>query len=403
MMEQQRATVDDPPGELRIPQRLLCGTGPTNPDPRVLRAMAVPLLGQFDPAFTAIMGDVMSLGRSVFRTTNQRTYAVSGTGRASIEAGLASLIESGDRVLVGNCGRFGDLFVDIATRYGARVSQVRAEWGAALDPTAVVEAVRRERPKLACVVHGETSTGIWQPLDGIGAACREHGALLAVDAVVTLAGVPVETDAWGIDVCFAGGQKCVGMPSGMSPITYSHRAEEALAARRTPVVSNYLDLTQLQRYWSPERLNHHTLPTSMTYGLREALRLILEEGLETRWGRHRRAGAAMKAGLAAMGLELSGDPRHRLPMITAVRVPDGVEDEAARKQLLHEHGIEIATSFGPLRGRVWRIGTMGVNASRQTVVTVLDGLEQVLRSRGVAVPRGAGADAARAAYDAPAG
>lgn len=387
-------------GDFNPPTRLLCGTGPTNPDPRVLRALAAPVLGQFDPVFTAIMHDVMDLGRLVFRTTNERTFAISGTGRACIEAGLASLIESGDRVLVGNGGRFGDLFVDIATRYGARVSQVQAEWGTILDPQAIADAARRERPRLVCLVHGETSTGMWQPLDDIGAICRECDALLAVDAVVTLGGVPVETDAWQIDMCFAGGQKCLGLPSGMSPITYNERAERALAARRSPVISNYFDLTQLQRYWSPERLNHHTLPTSMTYALREALRLIVEEGLEARCLRHRRAGDALKAGLAALGLELFGDSRHRLPMITAVRIPDGVEDESLRLQLLNEFGVEIATSFGPLRGRVWRIGTMGYNAELQTVLAVLQGLEQVLRSRGVAVPDGGGSDAARGAYAA---
>ena len=385
-------------GDLNPPTRLLCGTGPTNPDPRVLRAMAAPVLGQFDPAFTAIMTDVMDLGRTVFRTANPRTFAISGTGRASIEAGLASLIEPGDRVLVANCGRFGDLFVDIATRYGAQVGQVHAEWGAIVDPQAIAEAIRRERPRLVCIVHGETSTGVWQPLDEIGAVCHSHDALLAVDAVVTLGGVQVETDAWQIDVCFAGGQKCLGLPSGMSPITYNDRAERALAARKTAVVSNYFDLTQLQRYWSPERLNHHTLPTSMTYALREALRLIVEEGLEARCLRHRRAGDALKAGLAAMGLELFGNPQHRLPMITAIRIPAGVEDEPARLQLLEEFGIEIATSFGPLRGRVWRIGTMGYNAELKTVLAVLNGLEHVLRSRGVAVPHGAGVDAARSVY-----
>jgi len=385
-------------GDLNPPTRLLCGTGPTNPDPRVLRVMAAPVLGQFDPAFTAIMTDVMDLGRAVFRTANPRTFAISGTGRASIEAGLASLIEPGDRVLVANCGRFGDLFVDIATRYGAQVGQVHAEWGAIVDPQAIAEAIRRERPRLVCIVHGETSTGVWQPLDEIGAVCHSHDALLAVDAVVTLGGVPVETDAWQIDVCFAGGQKCLGLPSGMSPITYNDRAERALAARKTAVVSNYFDLTQLQRYWSPERLNHHTLPTSMTYALREALRLIVEEGLEARCLRHRRAGDALKAGLAAMGLELFGNPQHRLPMITAMKIPAGVEDEPARLQLLEEFGIEIATSFGPLRGRVWRIGTMGYNAELKTVLAVLNGLEHVLRSRGVAVPHGAGVDAARSVY-----
>ncbi|MGQ0548526.1 MAG: pyridoxal-phosphate-dependent aminotransferase family protein, partial [Armatimonadota bacterium] len=241
--------------DLNPPTRLLCGTGPTNPDPRVLRALAAPALGQFDPAFTGIMNELMDLARAVFRTTNHRTFAISGTGRAAMEAGLASLIEPGDRVLVGNCGRFGDLFVDIATRYGARTSQVRTDWGQIIDPQAIEDALRKETAKIVCVVHGETSTGMWQPLEQIGRLCRERDALLAVDAVVTLGGVSVETDAWGIDVGFAGGQKCVGMPSGMSPITYNDRAEKALASRRLPVVSNYFDLTQLQRYWSPERLN----------------------------------------------------------------------------------------------------------------------------------------------------
>ncbi|MGH2404443.1 MAG: pyridoxal-phosphate-dependent aminotransferase family protein [bacterium] len=385
-------------GDLNPPTRLLCGTGPTNPDPRVLRALVAPMLGQFDPAFTAIMGEIMDLGRAVFRTANHQTFAISGTGRAAMEAGLASLIEPGDRVLVGNCGRFGDLFVDIATRYGASVSQVRAEWGQIIDPQRIEDALRKEPAKIVCMVHGETSTGMWLPLGDIGTVCRDRGALLAVDAVVTLGGVPVEADEWNIDVCFAGGQKCVGMPSGMSPITFNDRVEETLAARRTPVVSNYLDLTQLQRYWSPERLNHHTLPTSMTYGLREALRLILEEGLEARFIRHRRAGNALKAGLTAMGLELFGDPRRRLPMITAVKIPESVEDEPARLQLLEEFGVEIATSFGPIRGKIWRIGTMGYNADLRVVLAVLGGLEHVLRSRGVRVPHGIGVETAREAY-----
>lgn len=365
--------------------------------------MSAPLLGQFDPAFTAMMGEVMDLARAVFRTANPRTLAVSGTGRAAMEAALASLIEPGDRVLVGNCGRFGDLFADIARRYGARVVEVRADWGQVLDPDAIATALRREPCKLVCVVHGETSTGVLQPdLDALGRLCREHDALLVVDAVVTLGGVPVETDAWQLDVAFAGGQKCLGYPSGLSPITWNHRAAQALAARRTPVVSNYLDLTQLERYWSPERLNHHTLPTSMTYAMREALRLVVDEGLPARCARHRRAGDALKAGLAAMGLELFGHPRHRLPMITAAVIPEGIDDERARLRLLEEFGIEIATSFGPLRGRIWRIGTMGYNADLRVVLTVLAGLEHVLRSFGHETPRGAGVEAARDAYTRPA-
>jgi len=385
--------------ELNPPIRLLCGTGPTNPDPRVLRAMSLPVLGQFDPAFTEIMTEVMELGRRVFHTVNARTFAVSGTGRAGMEAGLASLVEPGDPVLVVNCGRFGDLFVDIATRYGAQVTQIRVEWGQVIDPQAIEDMLRRQRAKIVAIVHGETSTGMLQPMmDEIGRICRRYDALLVVDAVVTLGGVPVEVDAWHIDLCFSGTQKCLGCPSGMAPISYNDRAEQVMVSRRTPVISNYLDLTQLQRYWSPERLNHHTLPTSMTYGLHEALRLIVAEGLEERFARHRRAGDALKAGLVAMGLELFGDPRHRLPMITAVRIPKGAEDEPVRRRLLEEYGVEIATSFGPLRGRIWRIGTMGYNAGLQTVLTVLNALERVLRSSGVPMPSSSAADVAREAY-----
>lgn len=388
-----------PIGALDLPKRLLCGTGPTNPDPRVLRAMAAPLLGQFDPAFTAIMEDVMELGRQVFRTSNAWAFAVSGTGRAGMEAAIASLVEPGDSVLVGNCGRFGDLFVDLATRYGGRVSQATAEWGRVLDPDQIEESLIRIPAKVVAIVHGETSTGMLQPqMAEIGRICRDRGALLVVDAVMTLGGVPVEADGWQIDMCTSGTQKCVGCPSGMAPITYNERAEKAIASRKTPVISNYFDLAQLQRYWSPERLNHHTLPTSMTYGLREALCLIAEEGLEARWARHRRAGDALKAGLQAMGVELFGDPKYRLPMITAMSIPDGVPDEAGRARLLEEFGIEVATSFGPLRGRVWRIGTMGYNAELKTVVAVLTALEQVFRSFGIKVPKSSSVDAAEKAY-----
>jgi (S)-ureidoglycine---glyoxylate transaminase len=386
-------------GELNPPVRLLCGTGPTNPDPRVLRAMAAPVLGQFDPAFGQIMTEVMDLSRQTFRTANPRTFAVSGTGRAGMEAAIASLVEPGDRVLVANCGRFGDLFVDLATRYGAHVSQVTAEWGRVIDPTQIETALRRQGAKVVAVVHGETSTGMLQPMmDDIGRICRRHDALLVVDAVVTLGGLPVDVDGWQMDLCSSGTQKCVGCPSGMAPITYNNRAEHAITSRKAPVTSNYLDLAQLQRYWSPERLNHHTLPTSMTYGLHEALRLIVAEGLEARWARHRRTGAALKAGLEAMGIQLFGEPQHRLPMITAMTIPDGVSDEAGRAKLLDEFGVEVATSFGPLRGRIWRIGTMGYNATLETVRTVLNALERVVRSFGVRVPPGAGADAAQRAF-----
>lgn len=383
-----------------MPARLLCGTGPTNPDPRVLRAMSMPLLGQFDPAFTAIMEDVMSLGRQVFRTPNQRTFAVSATGRGGMEAAVASFVEPGDSVLVGNCGRFGDLFVDLATRYGGRVSQVTAEWGRVLDPQQIEDSLAHTPAKIVALVHGETSTGMLQPeMAQIGGICRAHDALLIVDAVVTLGGAPVDVDTWHIDICTSGTQKCLGCPSGMAPVTYNARAEGALAARKSPVVSNYFDLSQLQRYWSPERLNHHTLPTSMTYGVREALRLVVDEGLDARWIRHCRAGDALKAGLEAMGVQLFGDPKHRLPMITAMHIPDGVPDEAGRAQLLNQFGIEVATAFGPLRGRIWRIGTMGYNAELKTVLRILNGLEHVFRSFGFQPPQDAAMDAAEKAFN----
>jgi (S)-ureidoglycine-glyoxylate aminotransferase len=361
--------------------------------------MAAPVLGQFDPAFTAIMTEVMDLGRQVFRSRNPRTFPISGTGRAGMEAAIASLVEPGDRVLVANCGRFGDLFVDLAKRYGAQVNQVTAEWGQIIDPAQIEGALRRTPAKIVALVHGETSTGMLQPMmEEIGRICRQHDALLVVDAVVTLGGIPVNVDAWGVDLGSAGTQKCVGCPSGMAPITYNARAEQAIVSRKTPIISNYFDLAQLQRYWSPERLNHHTLPTSMTYGLREALRLIVEEGLEARWARHQRVGEALKRGLEAMGIQLFGDSAHRLPMITAMMIPEGVPDEAGRARLLEEFGIEVATAFGPLRGRIWRIGTMGYNAELSTVMRVLTALESVLRSFGARVPSGAGVEEARRIY-----
>ncbi len=385
--------------DLNPPTRLLCGSGPTNPDPRVLRAMAAPVLGQFDPAFTAIMTEVMDLSRQVFHSRNPRTFPISGTGRAGMEAAITSLVEPGDRVLVANCGRFGDLFADLAKRYGAQVNQVTAEWGQIIDPAQIEDALRRSPAKVVALVHGETSTGMLQPMmEAIGRICRRHDALLVVDAVVTLGGVPVDIDAWEVDLGSAGTQKCVGCPSGMAPITYNARAEQVIASRKTPIISNYFDLAQLQRYWSPERLNHHTLPTSMTYGLREALRLIVEEGLEARWTRHRKVGEALKRGLEAMGIQLFGHPAHRLPMITAMMIPEGVPDEEGRARLLEEFGIEVATAFGPLRGRIWRIGTMGYNAELSTVLRVLTALESVLRSFGARVLSGAGVEEARRIY-----
>jgi aspartate aminotransferase-like enzyme len=382
--------------------RILLGPGPSMADPRVLRAMATPLLGQFDPEFTIIMTEVMALSRFAFQTANARTFPVSGTGRAGLEAALVSLLEPGDRVVVGECGRFGLLFIEIAERCGAEVVPVRGEWGRVLDPAAFEAALGEGRTKLVAVVHGETSTGVLQPLADIARLARRHDALLLTDAVVTLGGSPVATDDWGVDVAVAGTQKCLSCPSGLAPVTYNDRAAAAMAARRTRVRSNYLDLGQLESYWSPARFNHHTAPTAMVYGLREALRAFQAEGLEPRFARHRLHGDALRAGIQALGLTLFGKepPEHRLPMLTPVVVPESIDEVAVRRQLIEDFGIEIGAAFGPLQGRIWRIGTMGESARRQNVLACLAALEVVLRRQGWRADPGAGVEAAAVHYRA---
>src|SRR5262245_4871826 len=267
-------------GDLLPGARILLGPGPTMADPRVLRAMSTPLLGQFDPDFTRIMNEVMALSRVAFQTTNARCYPVSGTGRSGLEAAIVSIVEPGDRVVVGECGRFGLLLIEIAERCGAEVVAVRGSWGQVLEPAAIAAALRDRPVKLVAMIHGETSTGVLQPLEEVARIVHEHDALLLADAVVTLGGSEVATDAWGIDIAVAGTQKCLSCPSGLAPLTYNDRAEAAIRKRRTKVRSNYLDLGQLADYWSPSRFNHHTAPTAMVYGLREALRAVSEEGLE---------------------------------------------------------------------------------------------------------------------------
>ncbi len=394
---------DERLGDLLPGPRILMGPGPTMADPRVLRAMSTPLLGQFDPEFTRIMNEVMDLCRFAFQTANARTFPVSGTGRAAIEAALVSLVEPGDRVVVGECGRFGLLLIEIAERCGAEVVPVRADWGHAIDPRAIEAALEAApRTRLVAMIHGETSTGVLQPLEEIAAACRRHDTLLVADAVVTLGGAEVATDRWQIDVMVAGAQKCLSCPSGISPLTYNERAEDVLDKRATKVRSNYLDLTQLARYWSPSRFNHHTAPTAMVYGLREALRAVQEEGLDARAARHRLHGDALRAGIAALGLRLFGaePPERRLPMITPVIVPDGIDELRVRHELVADFGIEIGAAFGALQGRIWRIGTMGYAASRQNVLSCLAALEPVLRRQGWRAAQGAGVEAAVAHYAA---
>jgi (S)-ureidoglycine-glyoxylate aminotransferase len=389
-------------GDLAPGPRILLGPGPGMADPRVLRAMATPLLGQFDPEFTTIMDEVMSLCRAAFQTANPGTFPVSGTGRAGLEAAVASFVEPGDRVIVGECGRFGLLLIEIAERYGAAVVPVRSEWGRVVEPDAVATALRGGRTKMVAVVHGETSTGVLQPLEEIARLAREHDALVMADCVVTLGGCEVAVDRWGVDVAVAGTQKCLACPPGLAPLTYNARAAAVLRVRRTKVRSNYLDLGQLANYWSPARVNHHTAPTAMVYGLREALRIVRDEGLAARFARHRLHGEALRAGLEALGLTLFGQETadRRLPFITPVIVPEGVDELRVRRRLIEDFGIEIGAAFGPLRGRIWRIGTMGWSAQRPNVLLCLAALESVLRGEGWAAPAGAGVDAALAHYRA---
>ena len=390
------------PGDLLPGPRVLLGPGPSMADPRVLRAMSTPLLGQFDPEFTEIMNEVMDLSRFAFQTANARAFPVPGTGRAGLEAALTSLIEPGDRVVVAECGRFGLLLIEIAERCGAEVVPVRSEWGRLIDLDAIEAALKAARTKLVAVVHGETSTGILQPLADVARLAHDHEALLVADCVVTLGGSEVAVDRWDVDVATAGTQKCLSCPSGLAPVTYNARSEAVIRGRRTKVRSNYLDLGQLADYWSPARFNHHTAPTAMVYGLREALRAVREEGLAARFARHRLHGDALRAGLDALGLTLFGkEPRdHRLPFLTPVVVPDGVDELRVRRRLVDDFGVEIGAAFGLLQGKIWRIGTMGYSAQRQFVLVCLAALEHALRLEGHRAAAGAGLDAALAHYAA---
>lgn len=402
---------------LSVPPRTIMTPGPVEVDPRVLRAMSMPILGQFDPAFTNIMNEVMEMIRTVYQTKNHWAYPIDGTSRAGNEAVIASLVEPGDRVLVPIFGRFGHLFVEICRRYGADIHTMECPWGEVFDPGDVIAEIKRVKPKVVALVHGETSTGCMQPLEAIGQACRKMDVLLVVDAVATIGGTDVRADDWCLDAVIGGAQKCLSVPPGIAPITYNDRTEKVISARKqieqgirspadrlpeaghTPVTSNYLDLSQLQDYWSDRRLNHHTEATSMVYALREGLRLVLEEGLENRFARHRLHEKALVAGIEAMGLELYGDRSCKMPTVTCVRVPDGANADAVRAVLLNQFGIEIAGSFGPLQGRIWRIGTMGYSCRKENVLFVLAGLEAALIRCGVSVNRGDGLQAALDSYD----
>lgn len=399
--------------QINPPRRLLMGPGPVDADPRVLRAMSASLVGQYDPAMTAYMTETMALYREVFGTANEQTFLVDGTSRAGIEAALISLLEPGDRVLVPVFGRFGHLLTEIAERCGAEVHTIEVPWGEVFRSEQVEEAVVRVRPKVLAVVQGDTATTMCQPLADLGEICARHDVLLYCDATASIGGNELRADEWGLDVVTAGLQKCLGGPSGSAPITLSEKAvavidgrrhveagiaTDADVARGVRIASNYFDLAMVMDYWGERRLNHHTEATSMLYGARECARLLVAEGMDAAVERHRLHGAAMLAGVRGLGLDVFGDVDHKMNNVVAVHIPAGIDGDGARAAMLTDFGVEIGTSFGPLHGKVWRIGTMGYNARRDAVLVTLAALEQVLRRGGAPVTAGGGVGAAVEVY-----
>lgn len=364
--------------DLNTPPRLLLGPGPSMVHPRVLRTMATPLVGYMDPAYLAVMDDTQSLMRLAFQTANPFTLAVPGTGSAGMEAALYNFIEEGDPVLICVAGFFGERMVEMATRARADVRRIDVPWGEVFTGRQVDEALRSHPARLVAIVHGETSTGVAQPLPEIVEAAHRHGALLVVDTVASLGGVSVPVDELGIDICYTGSQKCLSAPPGLAPITVGPRGEEALRARKSKAQSWYLDLTLLRKYWGPDRVYHHTGPASLVYALREALRLVDEEGLPARFQRHAAAAQMLWDGLEGLGMEMVAPVERRLASLTTVRVPAGVDEAAVRRRLLEEYGIEIAGGLGVFKGAAWRVGLMGHSARPENVITLLAALERVL-------------------------
>jgi alanine-glyoxylate transaminase/serine-glyoxylate transaminase/serine-pyruvate transaminase len=361
-----------------IPQRVLLGPGPSDVPARVLEALARPTIGHLDPVFLQLMDDIRSKMKKVFRTENEMTLAVSGTGSAGMETIFVNLIEPGDKVLVCINGVFGGRMADIAGRCGAVVEKLEIPWGRVFDQNDVIVAAQRIKPKIVAIVHAETSTGAHQPVDMLGAAIHELGGLLLMDCVTSLGGLPVEIDKWGVDAAYSGTQKCLSCPPGLSPVTLSPRAVKRLEERKNKVLSWYLDLTMVRNYWGQERAYHHTAPINMLYGLQEALTIVLDEGLDARFARHRQMHELLRAGLKEQGIEYVSQEGHHLPMLNAVQIPAGVDDAKARKSLLEDYGIEIGGGLGAFKGKAWRIGLMGHGSSRRNVTLLLAALKQVL-------------------------
>lgn len=386
-------------GELTPPQRLMLTPGPSCMDPRVYRALAAPLVGHVDPWFTEMMSDVQILLRRVFQTQNRITFPISASGSGGIEAAVMNPLEAGDECIVCVNGAFSERMAIIAERIPAKVIRVEGPLGGTVDPQDVLRAGKGRKIKFVGLAHGETSTGVVQRIDDYRKVADELGALLVVDAVATLAGIPLDIDRQRIDICFSGTQKAISAPPGMAPITVNARVEELMRARKEPVRSWYFDLTPTMSYWGHERTYHHTPPVSLIYALREALRLVLEEGLEARWERHARNQQAMIAGLEAMGLmPLVSNPADRLVTVTAVKIPEGINEGKVRQQLLNEFNIEISGGFGALKGKIWRVGLMGYSSQKGNVLLFLAAMEKALLDQGMRLSAGAGVAAAIHSY-----
>ena len=378
-------------------RRVLMGPGPSDVSARVLRAMSAPCIGHLDPYFLAAMDETQELLRYLFQTENQLTIPVSGTGSAGMETCFVNLIEPGDEVVVCVNGVFGNRMSDIVGRIGGELIRVDAPWGKTIDPADVRKAVKGRNPKVLAVVHAETSTGVCQPLEDLAAIAQESGALFLVDAVTSLGGMQVAIDQIGIDAVYSGTQKCLSCPPGLAPVSFSPRALDTLQNRKTPCVSWYLDMNMVANYWGGSRAYHHTAPINMIFGLREAVRMIAEEGLQARFARHQLNHRALVAGIEAMGLSMVVAPEDRLPMLNTINIPDGADDKLVRGALLKDFGIEIGGGLGDFAGKAWRVGLMGEACCRRNVVLFLSALETILKAEGVAINAGS-LQAAAAVY-----
>lgn len=364
--------------QVDVPARLLLGPGPSNAHPRVLQALGMPQVGHLDPAFLELMDEVQELLRYAWQTDNELTIPVSGTGSSAMEAAVANTVEPGDDVLVGCNGYFGERLVDMAGRYGGTVHRLDKPWGQVFSLDELRAGLEEHQPEVLALVHAETSTGARQPLEGVAELCRDVDCLLLVDTVTSLGGVPLYVDEWGVDVAYSGTQKCLSCPPGLAPLTLGPRAVEKLNTRDTQVPNWYLDMSMVAEYWGSERTYHHTAPINMNYALREALRLVGEEGLEARWNRHQDMAELLWDGLAALGLECHVDREYRLPSLTTVRVPEDVDAGRVTNTLLDTYNIEIGGGLGELSGNVWRIGLMGFNSRRENVYRLLDALDRTI-------------------------